>query len=347
MTERPTLARAATDLLASQEPRIEDPSVQVRARAIAAIAEEIAASARRRRRVRVGLGTVAAAAVAIGVLSARPRSVAAPAVVAAQSNLVVHGGTGVTIAHGGATSPAHEGLALQGGDRVLTAPGAKASLTLTNGTALEVEGASELAVVSKDDDHVFALSSGAATFHVAKVTPGARFVVRTRDAEVEVRGTVFRVEVVDVPCAGTTTRVSVTEGAVVVRRAGAEWRVSPDERWPASCGGVDPLAATPSVSSSKSVVAPHPAPAPSSDLATQNDVFAEAMTRKRKGDRVGALTSLDRLLTRWPSGPLAESASIERMRLLDGPAAKEAAKAYLVRWPNGAARTEARAILSH
>jgi hypothetical protein len=85
---------------------------------------------------------------------------------------------------------------------------------------------------------------------------------------------------------------------------------------------------------------------PASDLAEQNDVFAEATTKKRNGDRAGAVASYERFLARWPGSALAETAAIERMRLLDGTSKRDAAKAYLVRWPGGSARVEAENILA-
>ena len=73
----------------------------------------------------------------------------------------------------------------------------------------------------------FSLEAGSLFAKVAKLTADERFVVATPDAEVEVRGTAFRVTIVpaDRACEdGSPTRLEVTEGVVVVRHAGVEHR---------------------------------------------------------------------------------------------------------------------------
>jgi hypothetical protein len=89
------------------------------------------------------------------------------------------------------------------------------------------------------------------------------------------------------------------------------------------------------------------APDSSSRLAEQNDLMAEAMSFKKRGDVAGALVRFDRLLAQYPGGPNAETAEVERMRLLatsDRPRASVAAREYLRRHPHGYARSEAEAI---
>ena len=78
-------------------------------------------------------------------------------------------------------------------------------------------------------------------------------------------------------------------------------------------------------------------------------MFADAMAAKRRGDSGEALADFDRFLARYPSSPLAESATVERMRLLrsaDSGRATAAARQYVGRYPNGFARAEAEAILA-
>jgi hypothetical protein len=86
--------------------------------------------------------------------------------------------------------------------------------------------------------------------------------------------------------------------------------------------------------------------APASSLSEQNDLFAGAMRDKRAGRRAEALAGLERLLATYPRGPLAESGTVERFRLLDGAAQAQAARDYLSRWPRGFARAEAEALAS-
>jgi TolA-binding protein len=86
----------------------------------------------------------------------------------------------------------------------------------------------------------------------------------------------------------------------------------------------------------------------SSVLAEQNDLYAEAAALHRSGRSSDALAAYDRLLARFPSGPLAESASVGRLRILaksTGSRAKEEARHYLSRYPRGIASAEAQALL--
>jgi hypothetical protein len=137
--------------------------------------------------------------------------------------------------------------------------------------------------------------------------------VRTSDAEVEVRGTTFRIgfAIPDPNCGhGTTTRVNVDEGVVTVRASGHEWTVSAPDSWP-ECTPAAPPSGTPSALA----VSP-PKPRRTSDLAAQNDLFDQAMAAKRRGDRAVAIGLFDRLLTTYPASPLAEQAFSERAKLI-------------------------------
>jgi hypothetical protein len=93
---------------------------------------------------------------------------------------------------------------------------------------------------------------------------------------------------------------------------------------------------------------PEPAPTPASDLAAQNDLFARAVAKKGAGDARGAVSAFEELLTRYPGTHLAQSARADRMRLLqtyDAEGARVAARDYLVRYPNGFAKSDAEIIL--
>jgi hypothetical protein len=214
--------------------------------------------------------------------------------------------------------------------------------------------------------------AGSVRADVAKQGRGETFVIRTHDAEVEVRGTSF--EVVDVPAdpacgGGTTTRVRVHEGVVAVRSRGVETLVHPSETWPPECAS----SATPAPPPTPT---PAPAPAPpsafpsapasavrrdppapprvsggtaeSSDLTAQNDLFEVALARKRARDPRGAIAALDDLLARYPETRLGQTVRAERMKLLrdvDPGRARVAAKDYRDRYPTGFARADADAIL--
>jgi hypothetical protein len=116
-----------------------------------------------------------------------------------------------------------------------------------------------------------------------------------------------------------------------------------------------PLAATPvAVPPVQSPAAPAPSVVPQppvapSQLQAQNDLFAAAMRAKKVGREMDAIRYLSRLLRLYPQGQLAESALVQRMRLLaagDAAAGAEAATEYLARYPDGAARSEAEQFLA-
>src|SRR5262249_10276041 len=159
-----------------------------------------------------------------------------------------------------------------------TPRGGTAALDFSTGTHLELAEASELTLDALGDRQRLHVASGRITAHVAHVLPGHAFVVETRDAEIEVRGTRFTVEVVptDGPCARlSSTRVSVEEGVVAVRADAKEMTLKAGDRWPKECFGGNPI---------------EPLPGPGSSLGAQNDLFAQAVTLKRQGDVAGAVS---------------------------------------------------------
>jgi hypothetical protein len=238
-----------------------------------------------------------------------------------------------------------------------------------------VEHGSQLTVVEDGRAQIFALNAGSLHADVAKLGAGERFIVRTVDAEVEVRGTSFLVSVVaaDPECgAGTTTRVTVDEGMVTVRSREREESLRTGDHWPRGCRKTAALAAPPrafskhaaKVESPSPSVAPSPADvassspshaseaahrSPSSTLAEENNLFADAMRARRSGKLPLALDKMDRFLETYPASHLAENAAVERMRLLrtiDPTKAATAARQYIQRYPAGFARADAEAIVA-
>lgn len=197
------------------------------------------------------------------------------------------------------------------------------------------------------------LRSGSAAFHVERVRPGARFLVALPDGEVEVRGTRFVVDVAE----GHTRSVLVTEGVVAVRVTGFDGVLRAGERWPRTDAVVRNIAgsATPASSSpASSVEAPpvRPPPSPSSEqaashsrasppqaLASAGTRFAAAMSAYTAGDYGEADRLLVAFVRDFPSDTRVEDAMFliaeARMRRGDVPGAKEAARAYLRRFPDG------------
>lgn len=374
MTAPSPLAKLALRALADAPVDVEPPSPRDEEAAIAAIAREL--ETRRRRRSRrvallasVSFAAAAALVVTLGGASRRTASEAATVESVSGTVLVVRGHEGVTLG---------QGARVGRGDRVVASAAGSTVLRLRKGTELRAMSGADVRVAEDGRAEVLELHAGSVQLHVAKLAPGDQFIVRTSDAEVEVRGTQFRVDVGE-PCAGTATRVAVTEGVVVVRHAGAETRLVANESWPTQCiaqtaaappahvpaparsreespepasipdGRVGPQAAPPAPvhvappTSSVAIAAQRSSTA-SSDSAEQNRLFTEAMAAKRRGDRTAALDSLDRLTSAFPHGLLAESAAVERMRILaasDPTRAAEAARTYLARHPNGYARGEA------
>jgi hypothetical protein len=352
----PRYARLASTML-SRVTSIAPPAPHAddRANAIAAIAEAIA-TARRRRRIRRWSAAFAAAAAIVltGVagyrIAARPMPVAlAPAAPESVTQIVAHpvsGGSSVVVS--GAQAPLDDGRLLGPGSRVVTPANGSAMLSFSTGSTALLREGTDMTVVAEGATQTLHLDVGSVELHVAKLAPNHRFIVATPDTEVEVRGTRFSVAIVaaDPGCgAGARTRVAVTEGVVTVRHDGVEDRIAVGEQWPRGC-----LRAT-----AASIAGPRPAsntpiaipPSPGSTLADQNDLFAAAAAAKRRGDMRGAVAALDRFLAAYPTSPLAESASAERMRILKTVGRGRslvAAKEYLARYPNGFAHSEAEAI---
>jgi hypothetical protein len=228
-----------------------------------------------------------------------------------------------------------------------------------------VEPDADVRVTETDPSHRFELAAGAVRADVAKLAPGRRFVVRTADAEIEVHGTSFRVALVPPvqTCGrGIATRVAVTEGVVVVRSSLGEDRLTAGDAWPRDCSApisvgptsapaatagvtvANPLRAASSVTPPSSTAALTP-----SEIAAQNRLFAEATAARRRGDAQVAIAEYEQFLARYPTSQLAESATVERMRLLAGldrARAREAASAYLRLYPKGFARREASELVA-
>jgi hypothetical protein len=335
--------------------------------AITKLAEKIRERARADRRRTV----IACAALAAGLLAIAGGT----AVVARRWNDAVSTGTdlgrvrdssGVTLVREGHAESAAANERVAEGTELQTSAGSEAHLEFESGTRVTVGGSTRVRLLEQRKKKRFALESGSIFAKVAKLAPEDRFVVATPDAEVEVRGTAFRVTLVtpEPSCAdGTPTRLEVVEGVVVVRHAGQVFRVSAGESWPScavSAREGEPRAVVSPATASSAEVAPagasppgaHVRSAPSarasgSHLSEQNDLFDKAMRAKREGRSDVALATFDGLLKSYPNGPLAENASVERMRLLaasDSSSAAQTAREYLRRWPRGYARIEAESL---
>ncbi len=316
--------REARARIAPQRPVRAEPAIDMVAEAIGAVA-----SRRRRRRLLVSVsaaGALCAGAMTVfAALHGRSRVVpglAAAPPVPAESSFVATGEKPATLHAGDRLHSDAVAVELDGGD----------------GTSVRLAANSDLQLLRADAERWLRLSAGAVSVHVAKLRPGQRFVIVTPDAEVEVRGTRFQVQVGDQgDGCGTVTHVRVDEGIVDVRARAGDARVPAGGSWPNDCA-VAPAAAVvpagrPAIVPAKRarariapVVSPTAAPAPAraaaladlprgSTLATENDLFGSALRAEHHGDRREAIELLEVLLTRFPGTPLRASALAARDRL--------------------------------
>jgi hypothetical protein len=160
------------------------------------------------------------------------------------------------------------------------------------------------------------LVRGRAHLQVRKLHGGQRFHVLTPDADVQVRGTEFDVELYDklagAPGSSPATCVRVQEGLVAVVARGETHLVSPGQTW--GCPAEAPVvAARPAPSPAVALPAPerHAPQAPRltpSDLRLQNGLFQQALEAERGGRNGDAARLYRRLLARAPHGPLSAQA---------------------------------------
>jgi ferric-dicitrate binding protein FerR (iron transport regulator) len=174
------------------------------------------------------------------------------------------------------------------------------------------------------------LVRGRAHLQVRKLHGGQRFHVLTPDADVQVRGTEFDVELYD-PAAGSSpadptagsspadrpagsapaTCVRVEEGLVAVVARGETHLVSPGQTWgcpvEAPAAPARPAAAISLPAPERHVAGAAPRLTPS-DLRLQNALFQQALEAERGGRNGDAARLYRRLLARAPQGPLSAQA---------------------------------------
>ena len=361
----PRYAAAAAKLLRRYLPGAIVASGQ-EVRGIATIERAMRARTRRRRLLAIGASLAAAAAVLLvgtqldNWRKSSPRS----GVIAIY---VTPSGQGAALARDEHEAPLQAHSSIESGQRVETPADGGASLELSTGTSMTLAGRTSFRVDSQGGTQRFTLQRGEILASVAKLRAAQRFIIDTPDAEVEVRGTRFRLRVIEhgESCgAGTRTRLDVSEGVVEVRAPNREAiGVKAGEVWPADCSATVSVRRDPAPPQSAARTA---APASkhdvrsaaraavsdgeverSSGLTLQNDLFAEGVARARRGDTSGALRTFQELTNRFPSSALAENAIVERMRLLaQTPGGSLEARRYLARYPHGFAVREAKKLLA-
>jgi hypothetical protein len=153
------------------------------------------------------------------------------------------------------------------------------------------------------------LVRGRAHLQVRKLHGGQRFHVLTPDADVQVRGTEFDVELR--PGSVPATCVRVEEGLVAVVASGDTHLVAAGQTW--GCPSEAPVVAAPAPAPVVALPAPErraaPAPRPTpSDLREQNALFQQALEAERASRFGEAARLYRRLLARSPRGPLSAQA---------------------------------------
>jgi hypothetical protein len=190
---------------------------------------------------------------------------------------------------------------------------------------------------------VVTLETGALTLSVRPLAATERFLVRTGDAEVEVRGTLFRVEA----AANQLRSVQVTEGRVEVRFRGRTSTLAGGDAW------TPPLDTEAESARGRAPPKPPLSSAPASAVTTRAEeaskAFREGVSLVDRGDYDAATQRLRAFSEAHPSDDRAEDAaflivlSMQRAGRLSQ--AKAAARDYLARHPNGYRRAEVEAIL--
>ena len=246
------------------------------------------------------------------------------------------------------------------GETVETGAGAVASLFLPSGATFSMTERARLQVERRAPAHEgVRLAMGRIDVHVPKLPSGGTFVVESTDATVTVRGTRFAVVVEGAP--RPVTRVEVSEGVVAVASRGKTVELRSGDRW-SSAEAPDEVAPEATALPGRGTEASLPSPAlpaagasnstnagrPRSTLGNENELLSQAMAASAAGDDAGALSLLGAFLSKHPRSPLAENASVERLRVLartgNRAAAARSARAYLARYPEGMGKDLARRL---
>jgi hypothetical protein len=280
--------------------------------------------ARRRRFALKVVGLFGASALpVILMLSLRSRSTAP----LGESTLRIEplGQPSLTWRDDGATPRALEGPSRLPARGVLASgDGSGVRVTTARGVRIELSRHTDVDLGALDVEsrqNTLRVLDGEVECRVPPLGPGERFAVTTRDAEVIVHGTVFRVRT-NQPGSPHGTCVSVTEGHVTVRHAEGTVALDPGQSF-----GCETLAAAAPVAGSAPAakaeaeaepkvprrVAPRPdrrvkEPRPSGTLEQENQLLLGGLSAERAGDCAKASRLFNELLSRYPGTPLAPEA---------------------------------------
>jgi hypothetical protein len=231
-------------------------------------------------------------------------------------------------------------------------------------TRVQGIGGARFTRVESDGVDRVELEEGVVDLRVRPLVGRERFLVATKDAEVEVRGTAFRVEA----HAWRLRLVSVSEGKVEVRYAGALTMLGPGEEFSAGAEGPTGDAKESSWTSATEGSAVARASASATARATASraqaaaargrpetsgegdgaKAFAEGMRLVGRGDYAAGAERLEAYRRTHPSDARAEDAAYMAILALQRAGRREdasaAAKRYLQDFPNGYRRGEVQSI---
>ncbi len=378
--KRPEVLAQWSRLPISNDPQTEEMQTRT-VDAIAQAMRKMSARTRARRRiVRWGFAAAAAAVlILVGGSLLRFRLRSEPII----ARLYAQSGAARATVHGrelAAPEPSSSALALGFDSRVATDRASSSRLQLVSGVEIVVGPETSLALPDTKDTarlrEELVLESGLVEVRVPKLPQGHFFGIRTPNAVVSVHGTSFSVEVTQSgPSEVARTRVVVTEGVVSVRHGDREILLDAGSEWTSSVANPPAAAASPPIAGAGKSAAESPtrgrsgrtepetakgrspfvdAGAPldkregASELASQNSLFAAAMSARDRGDRPLAVALLEEFCRRYPMSPLTQDAYVARFRVLSQAgaraAAAKAARSYLARYGDGFAAEEARAL---
>jgi hypothetical protein len=199
----------------------------------------IAGKARRRRiAARVAVALAVAASVALAVRFADNGDHSLSGRVSASQLVIEHVvGQETQLVRAGSTRSLADLSTLATGDRVRSGKDSGASLAFKNGTRVVLASASDFRVDELGSTRRFSFFAGHLEAHVTKLSQSERFIVNTPDCEIEVRGTVFTIDVDASRCgdSAVASSVGVSEGEVSVSSRGNRVLVHPGETWAVPC----------------------------------------------------------------------------------------------------------------
>lgn len=307
------------------------------------LAAQEAARRARSARLRRALAAVAAlAAIFAGVILVLRPGPAAP--VAAQVT-ALRGSVEIASGESTRSAPSLTLVPLAHEEELRTGEAALARASLATGATVEIGPSSRVRFSPSGGardrfDDTITLERGRISLEVPPLPAGVTLSVHASDTVVTVHGTRFSVETT-AGLAGepAETRVSVVEGRVSVRRGGIERFLDPGQTWssrdeelrgdspagdrsggaPAPSQEADQDGSSRDGAAAGAASAPRDPPraAPRTTLTIENELLANAMDARRRGQPRRAIEQLDRLLGRYPDSPLAEIARMERQRALE------------------------------